>query len=383
MTPIVRTPRRAPKPIALCPAPSGRRSPCRSGVSSKRAAPRALVRGLRRSSGSACLCLVRSPSSPSCSAPDRPPQPRTSHRPRTSRTERTKRPPRTLRTMRPPRTLFLSSSWHSGMSATATGSWYAAWSAILLRAARIAIEGLLWIVLNPFKRCARMSRMVRAVPIAVMLAAALVVSLHGQQGQPPQTPARPSGDEQGFRFKRGVELINVPATVSDVSGRFVSGLRPEDFVVYEDNQPVQVTHFSAERVPVSLGIALDTSGSMAGEKIQAAQSALDRFLFDLLDRQDEIFLYRFSNDPVLLQSWTTDRPLLSRAIGRVVPNGGTAMYDTVAEAIPLAQRGQHLKKALVVISDGNDTASRTSIVEVKQLIRESEVLVYAIGIDNG
>jgi len=236
--------------------------------------------------------------------------------------------------------------------------------------------------------------MFRGVPIAVMLAAALVVSLHGQQsrqGQPPQTPVRPDpgrgsagsggSQDQGFRFKSGVELINVTATVSDGSGRFVSGLRAEDFIVYEDNQPMQVTHFSAERVPVSLGIVLDTSGSMAGEKIQAAQSALDRFLFDLLDRQDEIFLYRFSNDPVLLQSWTTDRPLLSRALGRIVPNGGTAMYDTVAEAIPLAQRGQYLKKALVVISDGNDTASRTSIVEVKQLIRESEVLVYAIGID--
>jgi len=218
----------------------------------------------------------------------------------------------------------------------------------------------------------------RTVSVAIGIAALLVVSLHGQQSQP---PARPGGNEQGFRFKSGVELINVTATVSDFSGRFVSGLRADDFVVYEDNQPVSVTHFSAERVPVSLGIALDTSGSMAGEKIQAALSALDRFLYELLDRQDEIFLYRFSNDPVLLQSWTTDRSLLSRALGRITPNGGTAMYDTVAEAIPLAQHGQHLKKALVVISDGNDTASRTSIVEVKQLIRESEVLVYAIGID--
>ncbi|HEV8347672.1 MAG TPA: VWA domain-containing protein [Vicinamibacterales bacterium] len=223
------------------------------------------------------------------------------------------------------------------------------------------------------------NRIVRAGSMAAIVAALLVVSLHGQQAQP---PARPGADEQGsFRFKSGVELINVTATVSDFSGHFVSGLRADDFVVYEDNQPVQVTHFSAERVPVSLGIALDTSGSMVGEKIQAAQSALDRFLYELLDRQDEIFLYRFSNDPVLLQSWTTDRSLLSRALGRIAPNGGTAMYDTVAEAIPLAQRGQYLKKALVVISDGNDTASRTSIVEVKQLIRESEVLVYAIGID--
>ena len=213
---------------------------------------------------------------------------------------------------------------------------------------------------------------------AVVASVVAAVALLGAQ-QP--GPERPAQEDSPFRFKSGVELINVTATVSDVSGRFVSGLQAEDFLVYEDNQPVQVTHFSADRVPVSLGIALDTSGSMVGEKIQAAQSALDRFLFDLLDRQDEIFLYRFSNDPILLQSWTTDRPLLSRTLGRIVPNGGTAMYDTVAEAIPLAQRGQYLKKALVVISDGNDTASRTNINEVKQLIRESEVLVYAIGID--
>jgi len=201
-----------------------------------------------------------------------------------------------------------------------------------------------------------------------------------QQGQPAQ-PARPGGDEQGFRFKSGVELINVTASVSDASGRFVSGLRQDDFAVYEDDQPVTVTHFNAERVPVSLGIALDTSGSMAGTKIQEAQSALDRFLYDLLDKDDEIFLYRFSNVPMLLQGWTRDRQLLSRALGRITPNGGTAMYDAVADAIPLTQQGQNRKKALLVISDGNDTASGTNVREVKRLIRETEVLVYAIGID--
>jgi VWFA-related protein len=213
-----------------------------------------------------------------------------------------------------------------------------------------------------------------------LLAAALallVVSLHGQQ---PQTPARPD-DPAGFRFKSGVELINVTATVSDANGRFVPDLRQEDFIVYEDEAPVSVTHFSAERVPVSLGIALDTSGSMAGTKIQEARDALDRFLFDLLDRQDEIFLYRFSNRPVLLQAWTKDRQLLSRALSRVEPNGGTAMYDAVAEAIPLTVQGQNRKKALLVISDGNDTASATTVRELQAQIRETETMVYAIGID--
>jgi Ca-activated chloride channel family protein len=221
-----------------------------------------------------------------------------------------------------------------------------------------------------------MRRVSHACTVASILAALLVVAVHGQS-QPPSNPS----EDQGFRFKSGVELINVTATVTDHSGRFVSGLRAEDFTVYEDDQPVSVTHFSAERVPVSLGIALDTSGSMSGEKFQAARSALDRFLYDLLDRQDEIFIYRFSNDPILLQAWTADRQLLSRALGRITPNGGTAMYDAVAEAVPLAQSGVHRKKALLVISDGNDTSSRTGIREIKQMIRETEVLVYAIGID--
>jgi Ca-activated chloride channel homolog len=199
-----------------------------------------------------------------------------------------------------------------------------------------------------------------------------------------QSGTRPdSGDQQGegFRFRTGVDLVNVAVTVTDSSGRFVPGLRKEDFAVYEDNQPQEITHFSAERVPVSLGIAIDTSGSMAGEKFDHAQEALQRFLYDLLDPSDEVFLYRFSSQAVLEQGWTTDRDRIRNALRRIVPRGGTAMYDAVAEAIPLAQRGENRKKALVVISDGNDTNSMTQIDELRQMIRESEVMVYAVGID--
>jgi len=190
---------------------------------------------------------------------------------------------------------------------------------------------------------------------------------------------RPSGP--GFSFKTGVELINITATVTDGTGRFVPGLRRDDFVVYEDGKPQVVSQFDAERVPVSLGIALDTSGSMYGEKIAAAQAALNRFLFDLLGPQDEVFLYRFAFSPVLVQPWTLDRQLVARALGAVRPSGGTAIYDTLTEAVPLAQRGSRRKKALVLISDGQDTSSRTGLDEVRQLIRETEVLVYAVGID--
>jgi len=184
-----------------------------------------------------------------------------------------------------------------------------------------------------------------------------------------------------FRFRSGVDLVNVTATVSDRNGRFVPGLRQDDFIVYEENELQEVTHFSNERVPVSLGIVLDTSGSMAGEKMSSALAAVDRFLTKLLSPEDEIFLYKFSNFPELVQDWTTDRPRMSRAIRRINAGGGTAMLDALAEAVPLAQTGQHRKRAIVLISDGNDTDSQSSLTELKQLIRESEVMVYAIGID--
>jgi VWFA-related protein len=135
-------------------------------------------------------------------------------------------------------------------------------------------------------------------------------------------------------------------------------------------------------VPVSLGIVLDTSGSMDGEKMLAAKDALNRFLLELLGDQDEVFLYRFDTTPELVHGWTTDRRKVSAALNRIRPRGGTAMYDALAEAIPLVQSGKHQKKALVIISDGNDTSSRTAVQTLKQQIRETEVLVYAIGIDS-
>lgn len=199
------------------------------------------------------------------------------------------------------------------------------------------------------------------------------------------TVARPLGqqqNEQAFKFRTGVELINVTATVTDAGGRFVPNLRKEDFRVYQDDQPQEITHFNNERVPVSLGIILDTSGSMDGDKMAAAKIALNRFLMDLLGPEDEVFLYRFDTSPELVHEWTTDRARVSAALNQLRPRGGTAMYDAVSEAIPLVQAGKHRKKALLVISDGNDTSSRTAIMALKEQIRETEVLVYAIGIDS-
>ena len=191
----------------------------------------------------------------------------------------------------------------------------------------------------------------------------------------------PLAAQDGFRFRSTTELINVTATVTDDTGRFASSLRKEDFLVREDGQRQQISHFSSERVPVSLGIVLDISGSMAGEKFRAAQSALDRFLYDLLQPEDEVFLLGFSDRTDMVSDWTTDRQQVANALRRLRPRGGTALYDAVAEAVPMAQSGRHKKKAVVVISDGNDTDSSTEADALQSLIRETEVLVYAIGID--
>ena len=198
----------------------------------------------------------------------------------------------------------------------------------------------------------------------------------GQRAAQSRQPDNPDGI-----FRGGVELINVTATVTDARGRFVDGLTKDDFLVYEDGEPVEITQFDNERVPVSLGIALDTSGSMEGRKMDAARNALDRFLYDLLAPDDEIFLYRFDYTPVLLQDWTTSRDRLSRAIRDIRPRGETALYDAVAESVPRVAEGRHRKKALLIISDGNDNNSETDDRELRALIRETEALVYAIGID--
>jgi len=193
--------------------------------------------------------------------------------------------------------------------------------------------------------------------------------------------ALPLRAQEGFKFKTGVELISVTATVTARDGRFLPGLRKENFTIYDNDRPQTITHFSSDRVPVSLGILLDASGSMADDKMSSAKRAINRFVTDLLDEEDEIFFMEFNDRVVLRQDWTQDRRAVIRAVSQVNPVGGTAMYDAIAQALPVAASGRHSKKALLVISDGNDSDSQIKVPELRQAIRESEVLVYALGID--
>jgi Ca-activated chloride channel homolog len=203
----------------------------------------------------------------------------------------------------------------------------------------------------------------------VVTGAASVVAVHS-----------PLHAQDGIRFHSGVDLVNIIATVTDRAGRFVSGLTQRDFVVYEDDRIVDVSLFSAGRVPISLGLVLDVSESMVGKKITHACGAIERFL-DQLGPDDEVFLYSFAGNINLVQDWTTNRDDVRAGLQRLNAAGGTAMYDAVMEAVPMAQSGRNRKKAVVVISDGNDTNSRADIDDVRQVVRATEVLIYAVGID--
>jgi Ca-activated chloride channel family protein len=183
-------------------------------------------------------------------------------------------------------------------------------------------------------------------------------------------------------FKSGVDVVTVTATVTDGDGRFIRDLRREDFTVLDNGAPQELLNFSSERVPVSLGLVLDVSQSMTDEKLAAARISINRFIYDLLDKEDELFLVAFARRAQMLQTWTSNRGTLSRALDRARPQRGTSLYDAVVAALPVAGSGLHQKKAMLVLSDGADTGSRTPVKAAQDAIRASEVLVYALGIES-
>jgi VWFA-related protein len=213
----------------------------------------------------------------------------------------------------------------------------------------------------------------RVWALALALAASIGVAAR------PQHPAT-ADDGQKPVFRTGVDLVHVTVTVTDSQGHFVRGLQRDDFRITEDGQAQPIVEFSADRAPVSIGFALDTSTSMAGLKLREAKESLLRVMDEMLQPDDEVFLYTFSDTPMLRQGWTTDRRLLREALDDASANGRTALYDAVRDALGLLETGRFRKKVLLVVSDGNDTASFTPVPTLRDRINRSEALVYAIAI---
>ena len=183
-------------------------------------------------------------------------------------------------------------------------------------------------------------------------------------------------------FRSGIEVTSITTTVRDGQGRLVTGLEREAFEVYEDGDPQKVTQFTNERVPIGLGVLLDTSDSMFGQRIKDARAAVERFLFDLLEPSDEYFAMSFNHEPRVLTRWTSAPDVMRRALDRMKPSGGTAVYDAILASLPLVAIRSRQRAALLVISDGADTASTATIREVRSALLRSDAFVYAIALDS-
>lgn len=182
-------------------------------------------------------------------------------------------------------------------------------------------------------------------------------------------------------FRSTTDLVNVWATVTDRAGRVVPTLTAEAFTVKEEGVAQEVTFFRSEDdTPISVAIVVDTSGSMI-DKLADVQDALRHFA-RLLRPTDEVFLLRFGDDVELIAE-PEERDRLDGRIGRLRAIGGTALFDAAREGALTVARGRHAKRVVLLITDGNDTTSRSSKRDAIDAVTRSEALLYAVGIGHG
>jgi len=201
------------------------------------------------------------------------------------------------------------------------------------------------------------------------LSGVIAFSLKAQSQKPATPPV----------FKVDVEMVFVKVSVTDPLNRYVTGLENEHFKVYEDNIEQTVSHFNQEAAPISAGIVFDVSASMKdNNNIRKAKNAITRFL-QSGNPVDEYFLITFNNKTNLALSFTDQSSSLESEAAFQKAGGTTALYDAVYMGLDQIKRGAHEKKALIVISDGEDNSSRYTSAEIREFAKEMDVQVYAIG----
>jgi Ca-activated chloride channel family protein len=217
----------------------------------------------------------------------------------------------------------------------------------------------------------------------VMLIAAQNPAQVAAPANAPQQTLPSAGAQLDPRYKLNVEveLVNVTATVLDESGRYLDGLRLEDFQVFENGDEQKISFFSHDlRVPISVGVLIDCSGSMRHKLQQALQTVREIAL--ALSPQDEMFVISFNSDVDVRQHFTTNMQQIQRSLRDIKPGGETAAYDAIQIGMEEMRSAKHNKKILLLVTDGFDTKSRISSAQVEDILKRSEVLVYAIGIDD-
>jgi Ca-activated chloride channel family protein len=200
--------------------------------------------------------------------------------------------------------------------------------------------------------------------------------------QPPQPKENeildPSLKTHTKPLKVDVNLVLVPVTITDPMNRLVTGLDKENFSVFEGKDQQEIKHFSSEDAPVSLGVIFDMSGSMSS-KIERAREAVMEF-FKTANPQDEFFMVTFADKPEEISDFTQSVEDIQGKLVYTIPKGRTALLDAIYLGVSKMRQAKYQKKAMLIISDGGDNHSRYTEGEIKSVVKEADVLIYAIGI---
>jgi Ca-activated chloride channel homolog len=217
----------------------------------------------------------------------------------------------------------------------------------------------------------------RLSSLAFLLTSSILVS--AQNTPPPATP--PATDDASATFKTGTNQVVLHATVADKNGKLITNLPESAFHVTENGVEQTLNLFKREDVPVSMGIIIDNSGSMREKRAKVAAASMA--LVHASNPQDEVFIVNFNDDAYLDCPMTNDPKKLEEALDKIDAKGGTAMRDAISMSIDyLKSDGKKEKKVLLVVTDGNDNTSNESLEQLVRKARQSEVLVYSIGLLN-
>jgi Ca-activated chloride channel family protein len=179
-------------------------------------------------------------------------------------------------------------------------------------------------------------------------------------------------------IRKDVDLVLVPVTVTDPMSRLVTGLEKDNFSLTDNGQLQEIKHFSSEDAPISLGVVFDVSGSMSN-KIDKSRDAVVEF-FKTANPEDEFFLVTFSEKPEVLADFTTSVEDIQSKLVYATPKGRTALLDAIYLGMNRMHKAKQQKKALLIISDGGDNHSRYTESEIKSMVKEADVQIYAIGL---
>lgn len=197
---------------------------------------------------------------------------------------------------------------------------------------------------------------------------------------PTEEPANDLATRQPtLRVDTNMVLINV--TVTDPLNRFVTGLESENFKLFEDKSEQRIASFASEDAPLSVGLVFDASSSM-GSKLQKARLATAQFL-KTANPEDEFFLVQFNDKPEMIQGFTTNTEEIQNRLTFTQAKGRTALLDGIYMALNHMKKARNTRKAILVLSDGGDNSSRYTETEIKNLVREADVQIYAIGLFEG